>query len=273
MRHPDGLRNAPQPPPPPGLGHVDAVDLNPADGLIYAATHFGVFRLRPQQPEQIANRHQDTMGFTIIGPDLFLGSGHPDVREPGPSHLGLVSSTDRALTWKQVALAGEADFHALFAAGATIYGLDVTDGVLMRSDDNGQNWQRGAELGDADLDVDPDDPLRVLATTDRGLMESQDGGMSFAAVAAQPPLLVLIDHVDHVDYAGGDREPNLVGIDPNGEVWARSGDGWAQAGLLPGPPRAFTVLGADRYLAATEEAVLRSDDAGRTWSTVAEIGP
>jgi hypothetical protein len=30
----------------PGLGHVHGVDLNPADGLVYAATHFGVFRPR-----------------------------------------------------------------------------------------------------------------------------------------------------------------------------------------------------------------------------------
>jgi hypothetical protein len=115
----------------PGLGHVHGVDLNPADGLVYAATHFGVFRLRPDGPERIADRHQDTMGFTIAGPDLFLGSGHPDPREAGPPHLGLVSSTDRAQTWAPVALVGEADFHALSVAGATVYGLDVIDGVLM----------------------------------------------------------------------------------------------------------------------------------------------
>ena len=38
----------------PGLGHVHAVDLDSADGLIYVATHFGVFRLGPQGPERTA---------------------------------------------------------------------------------------------------------------------------------------------------------------------------------------------------------------------------
>jgi photosystem II stability/assembly factor-like uncharacterized protein len=209
------------------------------------------------------------MGFTIAGPDLFLGSGHPDPRETGPPHLGLISSTDRAQTWKSVALVGEADFHALSVAGSTVYWLDVTDGVLMRSDDNGENWQRGAELLDAaDLDVDPDEALHVLAAPQRGLLESHDGGMSM-----QPPRpLVQIDHVDHPDYAGGDREPILAGVDATGGVWALASDGWAQTGLLPDPPAAFTVLGADRYLAATEDAVLRSEDAGGTWSTIANVG-
>jgi hypothetical protein len=94
--------------------------------------------------------------------------------------------------------------------------------------------------------------------------------MSFGAVAVQPPRpLVLIDHVDH---AGGDREPMLAGVDASGGVWALAGDGWAQTGLLPDPPAAFTVLGADRYLAATEHAVLRSEDACGTWSTIANVG-
>ena len=27
---------------------------------------------------RIADRFQDTMGFTVVGPSTFLGSGHPD---------------------------------------------------------------------------------------------------------------------------------------------------------------------------------------------------
>jgi hypothetical protein len=260
-----------QPPRPgpsdPGFGHVHALDVNPGDGTVYAATHHGVFRLGPQGPERIAARFQDTMAFTIAGPDRFLASGHPDPGEPGPPHLGLVSSTDRAQTWTSVALRGEADFHALSAAGSTVYGFDSLCGAVMRSDDGGQNWQRGAELDVADLDGDPADPLHVLATTADGLQESIDGGMTFGPAAAAPPRpLVLLDHVERT---GADREPLVAGVDAAGDVWSFGVAGWSRAGSLPGVPEAFTVISADRYLAATEDGVLSSDDAGHTWSVMA----
>jgi hypothetical protein len=261
----------PSPAPPPagatpniGFGHVHGVDLNPADGLIYAATHTGVFRLGPDGPQRIADRYQDTMGFVVAGPDLFLGSGHPDLREPGPSHLGLIRSTDRAQTWTTVGLSGEADFHSLTVSGSTVYGLDSTDGLVMRSDDDGASWQPGATLAAADLEVDPANPRRVLATTRDGLQESTDGGVTFGASGNQPPGLLVM--VDHVERNGG---PALAGVDPAGGVWESAGTGWSQVGALPGAPQAFTVLSDGRYAAATEEAVLTSDDAGRTWRTIA----
>jgi photosystem II stability/assembly factor-like uncharacterized protein len=252
-----------------GFGHVHGVDLNPADGAVYAATHHGVYRLGPAGSERIADRYQDTMGFTIAGPDLFLASGHPDPREPGPAHLGLITSTDRARTWNTVALSGEADFHALTASGATIYGLDATEGVVMRSDDAGRRWQRGAQLAAADLDVDPVDPMHVLATTEQGLQESDDGGVSFTPVAEQPPIpLVVVDHVNPPTSVGRDHQPTVVGIGADGTVWASTAGAWSQAGALPAAPHAFTVVAADRYLAATGDAVLQSEDAGRTWSVL-----
>jgi hypothetical protein len=35
------------------------------------------------------------MGFTIVGPNRFLGSGHPDLRDDLPPLLGLIESTNR----------------------------------------------------------------------------------------------------------------------------------------------------------------------------------
>jgi hypothetical protein len=69
--------------PDPGFGHVHGLDLNPGDGRVYAATHFGVFRLDPNGPHRVADRYQDTMGFTIAAPDVFLG-GHPRSPSPAP---------------------------------------------------------------------------------------------------------------------------------------------------------------------------------------------
>jgi hypothetical protein len=62
----------------PALEHVHGLGVNPADGKLYVASHHGVFRVDGQgDAEQIARRTQDFMGFTIVGPNHFLASGHP----------------------------------------------------------------------------------------------------------------------------------------------------------------------------------------------------
>ncbi len=255
-----------------GFGHVHGVDVNPADGLFYAATHYGVFRLGPEGPNRVADRYQDTMGFTIVGPDRFLGSGHPDLRDPGPVHLGLMVSTDAARSWKTLSLRGEADFHALSVAGTTVYGWNSTTQTIMRSDDDGISWQRGATAALSDLDADPRDlPLRLLAASKDGLLESNDGGLTLSRVAVQPPQPLLL--LDHVGDTGADREPTLAGVDAAGRIWALTRSRWAAAGALPAPPQAFTVIGPDRYLAATADGVFLSEDAGRRWTLAAATSP
>lgn len=250
-----------------GFGHVHGLAVNPGNGNVYAATHTGVFELAAGGAVRIADRYQDTMGFTAVGPDTFLGSGHPDLREAGPTRLGLVRSTDAARNWSPVSLQGRADFHALSAAGATVHGWNATSGRLMRSDDRGTSWQQGASARVNDLDVDPYDPLRLVVATDAGLQESSDGGVTLMPAVLQPPTPLTL--VDHIEYAGGDGQPSLAAIDAGGAVWALSSGTWIQGGSLRGPAQAFTVIAPDRYAAATESGVFTSEDAGNTWTLVA----
>jgi hypothetical protein len=106
----------------PGLIHVHGLGNNPADGTLYAATHTGLFTVRDGAGHRVANHYQDTMGFTVVGPDHFLGSGHPDFRDtqlyqPGRRPLlGLIESRDAGRSWQPLSLLGEADFHALQVA-------------------------------------------------------------------------------------------------------------------------------------------------------------
>lgn len=135
--------------------------------------------------------------------------------------------------------------------------------TVLRSDDGGQHWQRTARMTLSDLDVDPDDPMRVVGATRDGLTESLDRGAVFAAFAPQPPRpLILIDHIAHT---GGDREPVLVGVDAAGAVWSLGSQGWRASGQAPGPPNAFTVIAPGRYVFATDTQVFVSEDAGRSW--------
>jgi len=77
-----------------GLVHVHGLGVNPSDGALYIATHTGMWRVSPggTKPEPVGTSHQDTMGFTIVGADHFLGSGHPDNLNQPPL-LGLIEST------------------------------------------------------------------------------------------------------------------------------------------------------------------------------------
>lgn len=245
----------------PGVAHVHGLGVDPADGVLYAATHFGLFALPEDgKAERIADRYQDTMGFTVVGPNTFLGSGHPDVRkDPAlPPRLGLIRSTDAAQTWQTVSLTGEVDFHALHGAHGNVYGWDSGTGRLMVSDDDGRTWDTRSTLGLRDFAVSPADPDTLLATTERGLARSTDGGRTFTAVPGAPVLAVL----------AWQRPAALHGVDPTGQVHASADGGqtWDRRGDLGGQPEALAAHDGQLYAAATGRGVLASADDGRTWT-------
>jgi hypothetical protein len=114
------------PPADPGPVHVHGLGVNPADGALFIATHTGLYRVEPgeRKAERVGGSYQDTMGFTIVGANRFLGSGHPDINEAReenlPSLLGLIESTDEGESWQPISLSGEADFHVLRFAGERV---------------------------------------------------------------------------------------------------------------------------------------------------------
>src|ERR671914_339504 len=115
------------PAPDPGPVHVHGLGVNPADDALFIATHTGLYRVDDgrRKAARVGDRLQDTMGFTIVGPDRFLGSGHPDLEEAReknlPPHLGLIESTDEGESWRSISLSGEADFHVLRFTGGRVY--------------------------------------------------------------------------------------------------------------------------------------------------------
>ncbi|MCA1704355.1 MAG: hypothetical protein LC808_14275, partial [Actinobacteria bacterium] len=119
----------------PGPIHVHGLGINPVDGSLLIATHTGLFRAAKgrQRATRVANRFQDTMGFTVVGPNEFLGSGHPDPREKLPPFLGLIRSNDGGRRWRPISLLGERDFHVLEAAGKRSMGTAPTSRVASRA--------------------------------------------------------------------------------------------------------------------------------------------
>jgi hypothetical protein len=241
------------------LGHVHGLGVNPADGTLYAASHHGLFRVSGNDaPEQIAGRTQDFMGFTIVGPDNFLASGHPGPDDGGqPPHLGLIETTDGGQTWTSVSLSGEADFHAMEAKRDTVYGYDSQSRQLMTSTDR-HNWNREAISAIADIAVAPDVAGELIATTRDGPTRSTDGGQTFT-ILASAPLLRLVDWPD------ADR---LLGVAPEGTIYVSSdrGANWTRRGQVAGNPQAITTGGETDIYVATEDAINRSSDDGATFS-------
>jgi len=98
----------------PGPIHVHGLGYDTSAKVLYVATHTGMFELPDgaAKAKRIGDKHQDTMGFSLVKPGLFLGSGHPDARDDSPPHLGLIKSVDRGRSWQSVSLLGQADARA-----------------------------------------------------------------------------------------------------------------------------------------------------------------
>ncbi|HVM55755.1 MAG TPA: hypothetical protein VM262_21400 [Acidimicrobiales bacterium] len=100
------------------------------------------------------------MGFTVVGFDRFLASGHPDLRDRRlrvdgkPPLLGLVERGDAGATWEPRSLLGHV-----------------------------RTWERLSSIEITSFAIDPDDVQRAVAATGNGVVVSTDGGRSWQAVA------------------------------------------------------------------------------------------
>ncbi|PJE95854.1 hypothetical protein CUT44_21650 [Streptomyces carminius] len=249
----------------PGLGHVHGLGVNPGDGKLYVATHYGIVAVDDDGGTERVGDTADYMGFAVAGPDTFLGSGHPAEGSDEPANRGLIRSTDAGKTWQTLSLGGEVDFHALEQAHGTVYGYDSTHGMLRVSKD-GKKWDERAELAALDIAVSPGDPDVVLATTRDGVARSTDGGKTFSGGSG--PVLA------YLSWAGEDGKDALYGIGPDGALH-RSTDGggsWTRTGTVPGgQPQALTAAGPDHVLAATAGGVHESRDGGKSFTERLEM--
>lgn len=252
----------------PGLVHVHALAVNQGDGVLYAATHTGLFRVEDGRAQRVGDRYQDTMGFTVAGPDRFVGSGHPDLRDrelraPGkPPLLGFIESTDRGRSWQARSLLGEADLHAIAVAEDLIIGYDSTGQRVLASTD-GRRWETRGVVTLLAMAADPSDAARLAGITEAGrLTASSDGGRTWADVADAPAELTALAW-------GGD---GLLAGDRAGGLHRAAPDstGWAVVARLGGAVEAIAPPAGSGplHVAVAGVGILASGDAGRTWTTV-----
>lgn len=242
--------------------HVHGLAEEPGTGRLLVATHDGLFALGDgdRTPSPVGHSRTDLMGFTV-GPDGdFFASGHPGPGEEGPAAVGLITSTDAGETWQGVSLAGEADFHALDATDGSLYGVDGAV-RLLRSADGGLTWTESSLPEPvADVAVDPTTDA-LVATSEAGPLLSTDGGENFDLLR-DAPVLVLVDWT---------QDGGLVGVSPSGQVHTTDDatGGWSARAGLEGAVQALTTTASGAIYVSTHAELLRSDDGGSSFSTVA----
>jgi hypothetical protein len=231
---------------------------------LYVATHYGRFSVSADGAvRQVSDDDHDFMGFTVTDDGTFLASGHPNSRDDLPPHLGLLESTDGGSSWESVALMGEVDFHAMDAKGAAIYGFNSVGGELLASTD-GTDWtylHHGIPI--ADVTISPDDDSTFVVTTEEGPMVSTDAGQTLALLDGAP-LLMLVDWPRSDELYG-------IGVDGTVHVSVDGGTSWDERGSLDAGPLAMTVASGGAVFAATDEAIVRSDDGGESFTVVVEL--
>jgi hypothetical protein len=252
----------------PGPVHVHGLGVDPKDNSLFIATHTGLYRVAAgkQKAQRVGDRYQDTMGFTIVGPNRFLGSGHPDINEAQekglPPLLGLIESEDAGASWKPISLLGEADFHVLRSSGSRVYGYDASNDRLLRSADQGRTWDELGKPGQlVDVAVDPGDPRRIVATAlggvEQGMYESRNDGQRWTRLS---PIVGLLawparDALYVVDGLGNVR----VSVD--------RGQTLQQRGQIGGEPAALLAQQRDElYVALHDGTIKRSTDGGAKWA-------
>ena len=173
---------------PPYVGSLSA---NPADGSLYLATNTGLFRLPKgaQRTERVDGvlRTADGSGsvsealvLRFTGPNEALASGHPAAGGDLPPALGLIRTRDGGRTWASVSELGTADFHAIELSGGRLVASMFGQAQIYVSGDGGRTFQtRAAPLPLVDLEVDPADARRWVASAENGLYTSDDEGRTW----------------------------------------------------------------------------------------------
>jgi hypothetical protein len=122
------------------------------------------------------------------------------VGESDDDSMGLAGASGTGATRS---LSGQTDFHLLATDGSALIGSDGHG--LQISSDGGTTWTPGAAVP-------------VAALTPDGVSRSTDGGRSFTAMSAAPPLMLISGSsrgVWGVDTAG------CAWFSPDGTTWAR----------------------------------------------------
>lgn len=254
------------------FGDVHGLAVHPQEaGVVFVATHRGLFRGGEGGFERVGLGSDDLMGFSLHPSDASVAwsSGHPAAGSEGPFNLGVRKSSDGGATWETLALPG-VDMHAMAVSPADpdrLWGHAA--GGLRRSDDGGRTWEVvSTQLPRiASLVASPTSADVVYAATGENVHRSEDGGATWKPAGPAALGLALARDGSTFYLAAG---THLSRSADAGGTWTtlplRDAAGHlAHVAVSPQDPDVV-------YAATYRGAVFQSDDGGQTWRTLKEAG-
>lgn len=181
---------------------------------ILLSTHEGLFEHKSaRETKQIGKVDFDLMGLASFGSKLYA-SGHPGKVSKALNPLGLVISSDRGISWQQISLAGEVDFHMLEVGRFDIYGVDAGSNQLFYSQNRGKTWKK--------LGVNTYSDIAILNNKKRELFAIKQGSLLLASAGFNKVKKVAsklqfssIESLGSKLYASSDKD--LYQLDSSGE--------------------------------------------------------
>ncbi len=245
---------------------VGSIDVNPADDSVWFSTNTGLWRVPAgaDVPEQVTGQleGEDISQELVIrfrGPDSLIASGHPPPGSDLPQALGIIESEDAGATWSAISGLGQTDYHAIQLSGDVIVAGVFQAAAVSLSRDGGKTFEERVTPDPlVDLEVDPEDPARLVASTQQAVIASGDEGRTWRER----------DRIPNVRFTW--PEPGtLYRIDPGGPVKmsADGGQTWEARGTTGGEPQALFADTAEHLVVALIDGTIReSEDGGRSWT-------
>lgn len=251
--------------------YVNALDVDPETGDYLLTTNRGFWRIDPRQDTVKRIRGTITSGSksSTVGTFLellvtdsgeLLGSGHPDTKEQLPPFLGLIASDDGGATWRVISRLGEADLHKILLRHDRMYAFDAVLGAMLISSDGGKTFTENFTPREIvfDFEVDPGNPERIFASTEKELYRSEDSGKSWRQIDRADAIRLVWAAPDAFFRAQRD-----------GTVFRSrdGGDTWERVGAVDGEPYKFKALATENLLLALSDGtIVETKDGGRTWA-------
>ncbi|MBM6620603.1 exo-alpha-sialidase [Micrococcaceae bacterium RIT802] len=231
------------------------MDVDAASGRVLLATHEGLYDVSTKPATRIGPEI-DLMGFTVAADGILYASGHPGPGVDLPDPVGLIESTDGGRNWTPLSRTGQSDFHALAATHEGVIGFD---GQLL-TNKGGSSWELAGDQVPAYHLAAATDGHVALATTESGLMRSNDHGNSWNRVPGAPLLMITA--------ISGNQ---AAGITPDGALYVSS-DGGLQWRKQPATSKDVAAMdlvvkdGDTQIWIASATGVRVSRDMGRTFT-------
>lgn len=267
------------------LTHVHGLSYSADGARIVIPSHDGLAVFGNGRWSNAPGPQHDYMGFANTR-DAIYSSGHPAPGSGLTNPFGLIKSSDGGKSWKKLGLEGESDFHILATSYATnaVYVINHGENSRMKqpgiffTKNDGLLWRKAAAKGLASepkaLAVHPSDSDTVAAGAADGLYLSKDSAEKFEQIFTGAQVLAATFDLDgkHLWFSSYAGKPALMrialtpGAAPQAlEIPTLKEDAVAYIAQNP-------VKRDELTIATFKRSVFLSEDAGRTWKTIAQGG-